>query len=76
MNKNQTTISILLDTITEKTASNVLIDSLYQNSSIPISITPLVTDQLRKLNLYWRKKTQSKVPIFHLQGSSSSFDEL
>ena len=57
MNKKQTTISIFIGyDHRERAASNVLIDSLYQNSSIPISITPLVTDQLRELNLYWRKK--------------------
>ena len=40
----------------ERAATNVLIDSIYQNSSKPVSITPLLTEQLRSLNLYWRKK--------------------
>ncbi len=40
----------------ERAATNVLIDSIYQNSSRPVSITPLVTEQLRKLNIFWRKK--------------------
>ena len=40
----------------ERAATNVLIDSLYQKSSIPLSITPLITKQLRNLKVYWRAK--------------------
>ena len=40
----------------ERAAANVLIDSLYQNSTLPLSITPLVTNQLKKQGLYWREK--------------------
>lgn len=40
----------------ERAATNVLIDSLYNKSSIPISITPLVTNQLIKQKLYWRDR--------------------
>ena len=40
----------------ERAATNVLIDSLYNNSRLPISITPLVTTQLRKQKLYWRER--------------------
>ena len=40
----------------ERAATNVLIDSLYQNTSQPLSITPLVTTQLEKQNLYFRKR--------------------
>ncbi len=40
----------------ERAATNVLIDSLYQNTSQPVSITPLVTTQLEKQNLYFRKR--------------------
>ena len=40
----------------ERAATNVLIDSLYQKSSIPLSITPLVTEQLRNSKIYWRTK--------------------
>ena len=40
----------------ERAATNVLIDSLYQNSSVPISITPLITSQLVKQNLFYRKR--------------------
>ena len=38
----------------ERAATNVLIDSLYQKSSVPLSIIPLVTDQLKKSGLYTR----------------------
>ena len=40
----------------ERAATNVLIDSLYQHSSLPLSITPLVTSQLESISLYKRKK--------------------
>ena len=40
----------------ERAATNVLIDSLYQNSSVPISFAPLVTPQLINQKIYWRGK--------------------
>ncbi len=40
----------------ERAATNVLIDSLYQNSTTPLSITPLITTQLQKNGIYWRNK--------------------
>ncbi len=40
----------------ERAATNVLIDSLYQHSSVPLSITPLVTSQLEKQGLFWRER--------------------
>lgn len=40
----------------ERAATNVLIDSLYQRSSIPLSIIPLVTSQLENKEIYWREK--------------------
>ncbi len=40
----------------ERAATNVLIDSLYQNSSCSISVTPLVTDQLVKMGIYNRDR--------------------
>lgn len=40
----------------ERAATNVLIDSLYQNSSIPIACIPLVTSQLIKQGIFWREK--------------------
>ncbi len=40
----------------ERAATNVLIDSLYQKSSVPLSITPLVTAQLISQGLYFRKR--------------------
>ena len=40
----------------ERAATNVLIDSLYQQSSMPLAITPLVTQQLETQGLYYRKR--------------------
>ena len=40
----------------ERAATNVLIDTLYQNSSMPLAITPLVTSQLIEQELYFRKR--------------------
>ena len=48
----------------ERAATNVLIDSLYNNSKIPISITPLVTSQLRKQKLYWRERDENQSTDF------------
>ena len=40
----------------ERAASNVLIDSLYQRSSLPISINILKNNQLENSGIYWRKR--------------------
>jgi hypothetical protein len=40
----------------ERAAINVLIDSLYQHSTAPLAITPLVTPQLERQGLYWRQR--------------------
>ena len=40
----------------ERIATNILIDSLYQNSSYPISITPIVTEQLEVNGFHSRKR--------------------
>jgi hypothetical protein len=40
----------------ERAATNVLIDSLYQHSSMPLAITPLVTPQLEADGLYTRRR--------------------
>ena len=40
----------------ERAATNVLIDSLYQHSSTPLAITPLLTPQLEAQGLYWRPR--------------------
>ena len=40
----------------ERAATNVLIDSLYQHSSVPLAITPVVTPQLEAQGLYWRQR--------------------
>ncbi len=48
----------------ERAATNVLIDSLYQNTTAPLSITPLVTPQLEKQGLYWREKDPKQSTAF------------
>ena len=48
----------------ERAATNVLIDSLYNNSRLPISITPLITSQLRKQKLYWRGRDENQSTDF------------
>lgn len=40
----------------ERVATNVLIDSLYQNSTLPLSICPLKNNQLKKSGFYWRER--------------------
>ena len=48
----------------ERVATNVLIDSLYQNSSTPLSIIPLVTTQLEKQKIYYRTKDPKQSTAF------------
>ncbi len=48
----------------ERAATNVLIDSLYQNSSTPLSITPLITPQLEKQKIFYRKKDPKQSTAF------------
>lgn len=48
----------------ERAATNVLIDSLYQNSSAPLAITPLVTPQLEAKGLYWRARDPRQSTAF------------
>ena len=40
----------------ERAASNVLIDSLYQRSSLPLSINILKNNQLKNSGIYWRER--------------------
>jgi hypothetical protein len=40
----------------ERAATNVLIDSLYQHSSTPLAITPIVLSQVESQQLYWRAR--------------------
>ena len=40
----------------ERAATNVLIDSLYQKSRVPLSITTLVTSQLESIGIYKRPR--------------------
>ncbi len=48
----------------ERAATNVLIDSLYQHSSTPLAITPLVTPQLEQQGLYWRTRDPKQSTAF------------
>jgi hypothetical protein len=48
----------------ERAATNVLIDSLVQYSSIPLAITPLVTPQLEVQGLYWRERNPKQSTAF------------
>lgn len=48
----------------ERAATNVLIDSLYQQSSVPLAITPLVTPQLEAKGLYRRKRDPKQSTAF------------
>ena len=48
----------------ERAATNVLIDSLYQNSSVPLTITPLVTPQLEAQGLFRRERDPKQSTAF------------
>ncbi len=48
----------------ERAATNVLIDSLYQHSSAPLAITPLVTPQLEAQGLYRRERDPKQSTAF------------
>jgi len=48
----------------ERAATNVLIDSLYQHSSVPLAITPLVTPQLEEQGLYTRQRDAKQSTAF------------
>jgi len=48
----------------ERAATNVLIDSLYQLSSTPLAITPLVTPQLEAQGLYRRERDPKQSTAF------------
>jgi hypothetical protein len=48
----------------ERAATNVLIDSLYQHSSVPLAITPLVTPQLERQGLYRRGRDPKQSTAF------------
>ena len=51
----------------ERVGTNILIDSLYQNSTLPLSITPLVTSQLEKQKIFYRKEILNKLQNSLLQ---------
>lgn len=48
----------------ERAATNVLIDSLYQHSSVPLSIIPLVTHQLENQGIFNRKRDPKQSTAF------------
>ena len=48
----------------ERAATNVLIDSIYQLSSIPVSITPIVTKQLEASGFHSRKRDSKQSTSF------------
>ena len=48
----------------ERAATNVLIDSLYQNSNYPLSITPLVTSQLVEQGYHCREREEKQSTDF------------
>ncbi|QEY32427.1 hypothetical protein EVJ50_09560 [Synechococcus sp. RSCCF101] len=48
----------------ERAATNVLIDSLYQHSSLPLAITPLVTPQLEVGGLFNRPRDPKQSTAF------------
>jgi lipopolysaccharide biosynthesis glycosyltransferase len=48
----------------ERAATNILIDSLYQHSSVPLAITPIVTPQLEALGIFWRQRDPKQSTAF------------
>ena len=60
----------------ERAATNVLIDSIYQNTSKPVSITPLVTSQLEAQGLYWRSRDSKQSTDFSFTIFSPLFNGL
>lgn len=48
----------------ERAAANVLIDSLYQHSSSPLAITPLLTPQLEAQGIYRRDRDPKQSTAF------------
>ena len=65
MKKEDNLISIFIGyDFRERAATNVLIDSIYQKSSIPVSITPLITSQLKKQKLFYRERDENQSTDF------------
>ena len=44
----------------ERAATNILIDSIYMNSSCPVAFTPILLSQLRKNGLYYRERDKKQ----------------
>ena len=55
MQDNMITVFIGYDA-RERAATNILIDSIYQNSSMPVSIIPMVKSQLINQKLFYRER--------------------
>ena len=65
MKNNQKTIPIFIGyDYRERAATNVLIDSLYQNTSYPLSITTLVKKQLVKQGFHNRERDENQSTDF------------
>ena len=63
--KTQKTIPIFIGyDFRERAAANVLIDSLYQKTSHPLSITPLVKSQLVQQGFHYREKDNNQSTEF------------
>ena len=48
----------------ERAAANVLIDSLYLQSTMPVSIHPIVTEQLEAEGLHYRRRDPKQSTAF------------
>ncbi|MFN7229913.1 MAG: hypothetical protein ACK5UG_12730, partial [Synechococcaceae cyanobacterium] len=48
----------------ERAATNVLIDSLVQQSSVPLAITPIITPQLQSLGVFQRERDPLQATAF------------
>ena len=65
MDKKDNLISIFIGyDARERAATNVLIDSIYQKSTAPVSITPLVKSQLEAQNFFFRKREKNQSTDF------------
>ncbi len=65
MDNNDNLISIFIGYDSrERAATNVLIDSIYQNSTVPVSVTPLVNTQLKAQKLFYRQRDKNQSTDF------------
>ena len=76
MDNNDNLISIFIGYDSrERAATNVLIDSIYQNSTVPVSITPLVKAQLESQNLFYRQRDKNQ-RLYVSSGKRRSTEEV